>query len=35
MRCKKSLELVICVIVVFVQCVLLTRKQGDLESLET
>ena len=34
-RSEKSLELVVCVVVVFVQRVLLTRKQGDLERLET
>lgn len=34
-RSEKSVELVVCVVVVFVQRVLLTRKQGDLERLET
>lgn len=34
-RSGKSLELVISVVVIFVQHVLLTRKQGDLEKLET
>lgn len=34
-RSEKSLELVICVVVIFVQSVLLTRKQDDLEKLET